>query len=158
MTPSRSPTALATISHMSKNPFCRNCWIGTSWLYLFLTRIFGANTSPAQSRVLGCVKRRFIWVERRYWRHGRCGKFVVATWPTPSFLLGMTSTSLAVQPCGTCVFQGIEIKSYYFQRPCTPEPLEYRDQTSWCIETNAVNPYAGSIESNFRMYSRYWVS
>jgi hypothetical protein len=118
MTPSRSPTAFATISHISKNEFCRNCWMGTSWSCLFLTRSLGANISPAQNRVLECVKRRHIWVERRYWRHGRRGKLVVATRPDASFLLGTTSTSLAVQPSGACFLQGIEIKSYHFQCPC----------------------------------------
>jgi hypothetical protein len=30
ITPSKSPTALTTISHISKKAVCKNCWIGTS--------------------------------------------------------------------------------------------------------------------------------
>ncbi len=52
-TPSRSPTARTTTSHISRKAFCRNFWIGTSWLFLSFITSFGAKTSPAQKSVLG---------------------------------------------------------------------------------------------------------
>ena len=52
ITPSKSPTALTTISHISRKAVCKNCWIGTSWLCWFFTSNFGAKMSPAQKQVL----------------------------------------------------------------------------------------------------------
>jgi hypothetical protein len=47
-TPSRSPTARATTSHISKNASCKKRCTGTP----SRTRSFGANVSPAQKHVL----------------------------------------------------------------------------------------------------------
>ena len=51
-TPSRSPTACATLSHMFKNVPCRKLCIDTSSPAGFFTRSFGAKVSPAQKHVL----------------------------------------------------------------------------------------------------------
>ena len=47
-TPSRSPTARTTVSHLFKNASCKKCCIGTS----SRTPSFGANVPPAQKHVL----------------------------------------------------------------------------------------------------------
>lgn len=60
MTASRSPTAFATSSHMSRKAFCKNCCTGTAFPCLSLMKSFGAKISPPQKRVLynACKTRR----------------------------------------------------------------------------------------------------
>ena len=155
-TPSRSPTARATASHMSKNASCKKRCTGTP----SRTRSFGANISPAQKHVLGggpgnvtdkgtTTKRRethAIVAAASFWYpHGHNPRSA-SVWPPPrtprSHAAPLSSSARRSKPTCSSVHAG------------APDPPEYRDQTSWCRATKAVRPYWGNNERTSRRYER----
>ena len=121
-TPSRSPTARATASHMSKKASCKKRCTGTP----SRTRSFGANISPAQKHVLGrrarrCNRQGYNDEEEGDSRHRRGCELLVSAWPQSALGLCVATSTHAAQPCRAALFERTEVEAHVLKRPrgCT---------------------------------------